>query len=69
MASAAHLSEHPSNGVQVAPTSGEVIGVHQHANLPAEDPLLVDWSNWGLQSLFPQDPMPMGNELLWDWFH
>jgi hypothetical protein len=23
---------------------------------PANDPVLVDWSSWGLQSLFPQDP-------------
>jgi hypothetical protein len=68
MASAAHVFEHHSNGVQVAPSSSGAAAIHQHTEA-AEDPLLVDWSNWGLQSLFPQDPMPMGNELLWDWFH
>jgi hypothetical protein len=72
-ASAAHAFEQSSNGVQGASSSGEAVAVHQDANAPpgmAEDPLmLVDWSNWGLQSLFPQDPVPMGNELFSDWFH
>lgn len=72
-ASATHAFDQGSNVVQRTPTSGETVAAHQFTSAPAdtaEDPLmLVDWSNWGLQSLFPQDPGPMGNEFLSDWFH
>jgi hypothetical protein len=72
-ASAAHTFEHSTDGLHEAVSSGEAAAAHHHADASAqtaEDPLmLVDWSNWGLQSLFPQDPVPMGNELFSDWFH
>jgi len=58
--------------MQGTSSSDNAAAAHQHAYVPAEmaeDPLWVDWSHWGLQSLFPQDPGPMGNELLSDWFH
>jgi hypothetical protein len=63
--------EHNVEGLQGVSSS---VAVHQYADVPfaetSEDPLLlVDWSNWGLQSLFPQDHGPMGNEFLSDWFH
>ena len=71
MASAARLLEHNPNGVHGASSSGQAVAVHQGVNMPvgtAEDPSSLDWSYWGLQNLFPQDPVPIGNELMSDWF-
>jgi hypothetical protein len=71
-ASAGRVFEHHPSGVYGASSSGDAVAVHQGADMPAgtaEDPLSLDWSYWGLQNLFPQDPGPIGNELQWDWFH
>ena len=71
MASAARLLEHNPNGVHGASSSGQAVAVHQGVNMPvgtAEDPSSLDWSYWGLQNLFPQDNVPIGNELMSDWF-
>jgi hypothetical protein len=71
-ASAARVFEHHLNGVYGTSSSGDAVAAHQGADMPAgtpEDSLSLDWSYWGLQNLFPQDPGPIGNELQWDWFH